>query len=59
MCGNSLLGSKRYEEGKICGRRRVKDGGKDFNTGRSFFFSLGEGEGKKRQFCHKYYTPQC
>lgn len=40
MCGNSPLGSKQYEEGKICGRRRVKDGRKDFDTGRSFFLLL-------------------
>lgn len=35
--GSSLLGSRQYEEGNIYGRRRVKDGRKDFNMGRSFF----------------------
>lgn len=39
MCGNSVLGSRQYEEGKIYGRRRVKGGRKDFNMGRSFFIS--------------------
>lgn len=37
MCGNSPLGSKRHEEGKICGRRRVEDGREDFTPGRCFF----------------------
>lgn len=56
MCGNSPLGPKQYEEGKICGRRRVKDGRKDFNTGRSFFKKKRK---EKNKFSHKYSTLQC